>query len=339
MTRYAFIGGGNITQSRHFPLAKKMGLSLGPVIGPKIRPQFRNHNLVIEKLLEEDSSLTEAEWDSFDAAIVGVPPHHHFRVVEVLLKRQKHVLVEKPFTVSLEESKVLSNLAVKQGVHLAVMHNFQFASGWKKLTSALVEDGSKILSVECIQNSTLARRVPGWAQELRGGLFTDESAHFFYLLRSIGLVPRILSAAKWGDSNNDVSGCFFVAFESSMTPIVMKLNFSSAFSEWGVLVHTEKFVHSYDLFRDTYISIPHDGEHRGKQVLKTSATFILGHLRGYILNGPAYLMGRLHYGMDNVFESFDSAISGSEVLNEHISPQAGTWVVENIQRSLEAFDR
>ncbi|MCX5694202.1 MAG: Gfo/Idh/MocA family oxidoreductase [Candidatus Omnitrophica bacterium] len=65
-----------------------------------------------------------------DAASVAVPTRLHHKVAEELLKHNIHLLVEKPFTVNLEEADQLIELAQKQGLILQVGHIERFNSAF-----------------------------------------------------------------------------------------------------------------------------------------------------------------------------------------------------------------
>jgi predicted dehydrogenase len=65
-----------------------------------------------------------------DAASVAVPTRLHHKVSEELLKSNIHLLVEKPFTVTLEEADQLIELAAKQKLILQVGHIERFNSAF-----------------------------------------------------------------------------------------------------------------------------------------------------------------------------------------------------------------
>ncbi len=61
-----------------------------------------------------------------DALSIVVPTTAHFNVASLALEAGKHVFVEKPFTVTLEEADALIDLADKRGVVLQVGHVERF---------------------------------------------------------------------------------------------------------------------------------------------------------------------------------------------------------------------
>ncbi|MEA4997222.1 scyllo-inositol 2-dehydrogenase (NADP(+)) IolW [bioreactor metagenome] len=72
-----------------------------------------------------------------DLAIVTSPNTDHFRWAKAALLVGKHVLVEKPFTVTVAEADELIELAKKQGKVLTVYHNRRFTSDTKTVRKLL----------------------------------------------------------------------------------------------------------------------------------------------------------------------------------------------------------
>jgi len=60
-----------------------------------------------------------------DAVVLTVPNEYHFSSTKKALEAGKHVLVEKPLTNTLAESKALMELAVKSSLVLMVSHNYR----------------------------------------------------------------------------------------------------------------------------------------------------------------------------------------------------------------------
>ena len=68
------------------------------------------------KIFENYASLISDP--EIDAVYVPLPPALHFKWAEMALKNGKHVLVEKPSTVSGEDSRKLISLAKEKGLAL-----------------------------------------------------------------------------------------------------------------------------------------------------------------------------------------------------------------------------
>jgi predicted dehydrogenase len=75
--------------------------------------------------------------EKIDAVVIATPVKTHFSLVEKALKKKKHVLVEKPITTSLSETKKLILLAGKYKKTLMVDHTFIYSLSVQKIKSYL----------------------------------------------------------------------------------------------------------------------------------------------------------------------------------------------------------
>jgi predicted dehydrogenase len=65
---------------------------------------------------------------NIDLVIVSTPNIHHFPIAENALKNNKHVIIEKPFTVTSIEGKLLTKLAIEKQLLISVYQNRRFDS-------------------------------------------------------------------------------------------------------------------------------------------------------------------------------------------------------------------
>jgi predicted dehydrogenase len=89
-----------------------------------------------------------------DAASVAVPTRLHHKISSQLLEQGIHLLVEKPFTVNLEEAEHLIALARKKGLILQVGHIERFNSAFNA-TQKIIKDPKFI---ECHRLSSFPNR-------------------------------------------------------------------------------------------------------------------------------------------------------------------------------------
>jgi predicted dehydrogenase len=66
-----------------------------------------------------------------DAVVIATPPGNHYSIARACLLRGKHVLVEKPFTLSSEEGYQLVDIAEKTGKALMVGHIMDYHPGMR----------------------------------------------------------------------------------------------------------------------------------------------------------------------------------------------------------------
>jgi predicted dehydrogenase len=85
-------------------------------------------------------SLTDLLSDpQISLVIVNTPNLTHFEYTRQALLAGKHVVVEKPFTVTVAEGIELRNLARQKGVHLSIYHNRRFDSDYQTVKKIVAE--------------------------------------------------------------------------------------------------------------------------------------------------------------------------------------------------------
>lgn len=75
-----------------------------------------------------------------DLVVITSPNTTHFPYVKEAILNGKHVVVEKPFVVSIEEGEELISLAKKHNVVLSVYHNRRFDNDFLTIKKLLEED-------------------------------------------------------------------------------------------------------------------------------------------------------------------------------------------------------
>lgn len=74
---------------------------------------------------------------NIDAVCIATPVKWHFEMSKRALEAGKHVLVEKPLTICVEEAEELVAIAQKQGLVLLVDHTFEYAPAVNKIKSII----------------------------------------------------------------------------------------------------------------------------------------------------------------------------------------------------------
>jgi hypothetical protein len=90
-------------------------------------------------------------------------------------------------------------------------------------------------------------------------------------------------------------------------------------------------VATLDLFRDLVIVTPNDGSHRAREILRTSAAIVGGHLAGVASSGTRLLARRLTYGNDEVVRRFVDATEGAAHRLQWMAAEDGYAVVACIE--------
>lgn len=116
-------GFGRIVELTHLPLLKKMQeYHLCGVFD--LTPQRRE--LAERRGLAAWKGLDELLDGGTDAVLIATPPRSHYAIASEVLRRGKHVLIEKPVTVNAEEAMLLRELSHKHGGIVTVFHNKRF---------------------------------------------------------------------------------------------------------------------------------------------------------------------------------------------------------------------
>tara|TARA_B100002019_G_scaffold249890_1_gene229472 strand:- start:243 stop:1208 length:966 start_codon:yes stop_codon:yes gene_type:complete len=98
-------------------------------------------------------SIDESFKYEFDAYVVATPPKSHFLIAKRIIEEKKHILVEKPITLDLNEAKELNKLAKKNNVNLMVGHLLLFHPAFVKIKS--IVDQGKIGDIQYIYSNRL----------------------------------------------------------------------------------------------------------------------------------------------------------------------------------------
>jgi scyllo-inositol 2-dehydrogenase (NADP+) len=301
--RFAAVGLGWVTTNRHIPwLGRTAGAQLVGVVDRRpervdgVRARLNLPRGAVS------SSAHEVPWlDDIDAVTIGTSPATHHAVASGFLRRGKDVLLEKPLTMTIEESRDLIALASRNERVLGVVHNFQFARSVRRALRML-ERGSlgSLREVWGLQLSNRRRRLPDWYEELPLGLFYDESPHFFYLMRRfLGDEIAVADATVVHRSGRQTPISI-----GGVVPGRIDMHFEAPVSEWHLMVVGSRRLAIIDIFRDILVTLPNDGEHSARDILRTSAEAGVRHLVGAVASGVLHASGRLAYGNDEVMRRF-----------------------------------
>jgi predicted dehydrogenase len=339
MTRVVAVGAGWVTLHRHLP-----GIAAAPsleLVGIVDRDPVRGSRAATMHHVPHATSLADPALGAFDAVTIGTAPPSHGAIVRQALELGKHVLVEKPFAMDPDEADTLVGLSRERGRILAVVHNFQFA---RSVTAARrhVAAGTygPLRGVVGLQLSNDRRRLPTWYRELPGGLFYDESPHFFYLVRAFLGDARVTDASFVAslDPLDHTPRSAHIDLESGDRFATLDMRFAAALSEWQLLVLCDRATLACDIFRDILTIVPDDGVHRPGQIMRTSVRATVGHWAGVVASGARFATDRLDYGNHEVFRRFATAIE-TGVAPEGISAEDGRAVVRSMHDALAHLPR
>ena len=315
--RVAAVGLGWVALHRHLPVMKRT--TDFEIVGVIDRSPGRAHEVMSKggyRNFAETTDLTSVRWlNDVDVITVATAPMSHYSIIRQALELGKHVLTEKPFTMTVAEGEELVELAKTKDLRLAIVHNFQFARSTKQLLREMAQGKlGAIRAINAVQFGNPGRRLPQWYDQLPLGLMYDESPHLLYLMRAVAGEIRLVRSLTHPSSTGLNTPARIDAFFASPTfhgPITLSCNFESPVSEWYLMVFGENRLGIVDVFRDIYISLPNDGAHHTAKVFRTSLYTTGQHWWQHLVSGIPHLKGRLFYGNDEVFRRFAHAIRGS----------------------------
>jgi len=345
--KVCIIGAGNISNTRHIPaLLKNKQVVVYGVISDDAKKiartvekyKFLENKLLLVKENDIKEQLESCDWfiNEVDAVVIGTPPRQHYLMTKICLELNKHVMVEKPMAMNVQEAEEMSRIAKERGKVLNVMHSFQFSNGMEKLYERFQSgEFGELKSILELQLTNRDRRLPVWYNELPLGLFYDEAAHFFYSARRFGGKLEVKNASACFNKKKENTPCFLQAqLTAGEVPVQMYMNFNSPICEWGLLLICEKKIAIYDYFKDVLVVLNNDNQHMAKDVLKTSLGFTFKFWGGFIKNGLKMVSHNLLYGQDNCMNRYIKAIE-EEFQCFELSPELGIEVVEAMNKIVE----
>ncbi|MGV3590028.1 MAG: oxidoreductase [Adhaeribacter sp.] len=127
------IGYGMAGQVFHAPIITSVpGLHLTKIRETKpANIQLANQRYPLAEIVADTNAILEDE--TIQVVVIATPNHTHYALAEAALLARKHVVVDKPFTVTVSEADALIALAARQNCLLTVHHNRRWDSNAKTL--------------------------------------------------------------------------------------------------------------------------------------------------------------------------------------------------------------
>lgn len=199
----AILGCGKVAQSAHLPAYQKYGVGVTGVWSRSrstTAPVLERFPFVGRIYGSPEELLADREVRVVD---VATPPEHHLHWIEAAVAAGKHVLVQKPLTLSeddLGRMPAVLEQAAAAGVRVAVNHNARWAPAWRAAT-LLVRDGAvgEVVGVTHLHDKPLPPLVGTPFDDVDHMLLTD------YLVHWADITRCWLADGSAGDSGTVVS--------------------------------------------------------------------------------------------------------------------------------------
>ncbi|MBT9312494.1 Gfo/Idh/MocA family protein [Leptothoe kymatousa] len=132
------------------------------------------------------------------AVSVATPPFAHYAMAKVILQAGKHLLLEKPTTLNVQEAETLQQLAQQNSVAAVMDFEFRFIPAWQRLAELMQADyvGQKrLIKIDWIAGSRAnPQRAWNWyaRKDQGGGALGSIGSHMFdYVSWLFGPVKRL----------------------------------------------------------------------------------------------------------------------------------------------------
>ncbi len=171
--------------------------------------EIRNHCTNVDEILNDD----------IDAVYISVYNDLHFEIAKKALLKNKHVLLEKPFTSNYEEAKELINIANERNLIIFEAISNQFLPNYYE-TKTLVENLGDIKIVELNFSQFSSRYMdfkneeihPVFSSEKAGGTLVDLNVYNIYFI--VGLFGEPLDVTYYPNIEKgvDTSGILILEY-------------------------------------------------------------------------------------------------------------------------------
>ena len=337
--KIGIVGAGWVANNRHIPAFKSdRRCSIVAIYDTTLEKAEKTaKKYKIKNIFSDYNSFLNSE---IDAVVVCTPPMCHASVAKEALLRNKHVLVEKPFSLTIADGKEIENIAKSNGLILFPGHNFLFSRAMLKIKEELKKpDTGDILHVSGYQWSSWMRHLPTWFPELPGSLFFDEGPHFMYLMKYL-VGDFSVTSATYTKKEAGMKRPFenyVVSVKGERATGDFSMFFGSPMSEWLIVIMCQKKTLVYDMFRDFYFTFNPELKRTRMYPISVVASFDRQVWKQYIKwIFRRYAIFKRHlYGADVIARKFLDAITGKSepILHPSDGYQAVEKIIEIIKKS------
>lgn len=157
---------------------------------------------------------TFLESDAFDTVYIGIANHMHFAYVKQALEAGKHVICEKPFTVTAQEARILAETARSRKLFLWEAFKIPYSPIFQSVKAHLKDIGELKL-VQCNYSRISSRYdkyvageiLPAFDPQCAGGCLYDINLYNLHFVTGLfGKPERVHYFANRGYNGIDTSG-------------------------------------------------------------------------------------------------------------------------------------
>lgn len=203
--RFALVGAGNLAKWAHLPALKKIS-------GAKLQAVYSNRGAQGKAYAMRfganyhTSDYNEVLNDK-DVDVILISSRHssHAREAVAALNAGKHVFIEKPMAITIDECQQIYQAVQKSGKRLMVGFNRRFAPYYAEMKE-LIKNRTSPIVVSTRMNSPGIEK--GWAAEAgQGGVVLGEGCHFVDLMYWL-TESEPVSVSAYGFDEHNVAATF-----------------------------------------------------------------------------------------------------------------------------------
>ncbi len=135
------------------------------------------------------SNIESALNEDYDGFIIATPAKTHFKIAKIIMNAKKHLLIEKPMTLSIEEARELVVLSEINKVNAMVGHVLLFHPAVKKINEMLIN--GEIGDLQYVYSNRLNLGKVRTEENVFWSLAPHDIAIFQYLT---GSIPKKINA-------------------------------------------------------------------------------------------------------------------------------------------------
>ena len=241
---FALVGAGNLAKWAHLPALQK-------IAGANLAAVHSNSGARGKSYAQRfGANYASSDFDEIlndkdiDAVIIATRHSSHAQQAIAALNAGKHVFIEKPMAITLEECKAIYDAAQSSGKQLMVGFNRRFAPYYVEMKQHLKNRASPMV-VSCRMNSPGIEN--GWAADkAQGGVVVGEGCHFVDLMYWL-TESEPVAVSAYGFNDHNVAASFKFADGSIGNFIYTVVGSEASAGEMvevfapGVSVFTEDF--------------------------------------------------------------------------------------------------
>ncbi|MGI9055821.1 MAG: bi-domain-containing oxidoreductase [Pyrinomonadaceae bacterium] len=202
---FALVGAGNLAKWAHLPALQK-------IAGAKLHAVHSNSGARGKSYaMRFKANYTTSDYEQIlndaeiDAVIIATRHNQHAQQAIDALNAGKHVFIEKPMAITIEECQAIYKAVKANGKRLMVGFNRRFAPYYAEMKSHLKNRTSPMV-VSCRMNSPGIEN--GWAAEKsQGGVVLGEGCHFIDLMYWL-TESEPVSVSAYGFNEHNVAASF-----------------------------------------------------------------------------------------------------------------------------------